>query len=135
MVFFSSEDQFRIQKTNSEFSRRIFNSAGESSIQQTKSAFSGTRCARARASRAANKSLMTPTMKFTIRPFRRATIRLIVFTASSCRLIDLRSGSVLTVRVTVTVTVTLVVSRSIKDFGVSTGAQASTVTLENFSQF
>jgi hypothetical protein len=52
-----------------------------------------------------------------------------------CRLIDLRSGSVLTVRVTVTVTVTLVVSRSIKDFGVSTGAQASTVTLENFSQF
>jgi hypothetical protein len=34
MVFFSSEDQFSIQKRNSEFSRRIFNSANEVSIQR-----------------------------------------------------------------------------------------------------
>jgi hypothetical protein len=83
-VSLSAIEQFSIQKTNSEFSRRISNSAGESPIQQMKSAFSGTRCARARASRAALDLLMTPTTKFRIRPCRRATIRLIVFTASSC---------------------------------------------------
>jgi hypothetical protein len=33
-VFFSSEDQFSIQETNSEFSRRISNSAKKVSIQR-----------------------------------------------------------------------------------------------------